>query len=397
VRILHVCPALDPAWAYGRTPQRVARLARAQAALGHEVGILTTDALAPHERLPTGRSQVDGVSVSRVRNLSGAVRTWLHLSTPLRFSARLRSILRETPPDIVHGHELRTIENLIAARVMPATVPFVVSLHETTRWTGHEWIQQWWDAQVGGRVLARIDAALTASPSEGVAFLALCDARRRPLRDDQLTVVRHGVDRVLGSMHADRSEARRRFSLDEGPVALFVDRSAERQDVDLLLSAFLDGAAMVPKAQLLVVGSDRGRIGAARMRLAGHAMAGLVRFAGHLTAGDREAAFACADLFALPFVDEASLTAGAEILAAGLPVIVDRRAGLDAVTVHGSGWTVDGPRAWAEALRVALSDRAALAAVRERAETLARTFAWTAVAADVSRVYERVCAGVVKW
>ena len=64
--ILHVTPYYAPAWAYGPVPARVAQLAQAQASAGHQVTVLTTDAMAPHERLPPGESTLDGVRVIRV-------------------------------------------------------------------------------------------------------------------------------------------------------------------------------------------------------------------------------------------------------------------------------------------------------------------------------------------
>ena len=166
MRILHVTPALDPAWAYGPAAQRVARLASAQAALGHDVTVLTTDALAPHERLTAGSTLLGGVRVVRVRNLSSVARTWLDLSTPFGMTSRLRALCRATPPDVVHLHHLRSVENLIAARTVLKAVPFVLSPHDTLPRPGREALVRLWDLVTRDRVMSRVDAVVDASASD---------------------------------------------------------------------------------------------------------------------------------------------------------------------------------------------------------------------------------------
>ena len=114
--VLHVTPYLEPAWAYGSVAYEVAALARAQVALGYRVSVITTDALAPHERLPSGEVHVDGIRVVRVRNVSGATQTWLRLSTPLGIARSARALFAEQQIAIVHLHELRTVENTCCRR-----------------------------------------------------------------------------------------------------------------------------------------------------------------------------------------------------------------------------------------------------------------------------------------
>lgn len=165
--ILHVTPYYPPAWAFGPTPAAVAALARAQAEQGHTVIVLTTDAMAPHERLNAGDALVDGVRVVRVRNLSGATRTWLGCSTPigLRHAARR---LAASGIDVVHLHELVTVENL---RVLPAIqprVPVVVSLHGQLRHQGRlpHGVARAWRLLGGQRLCARIGYVSASTPEE---------------------------------------------------------------------------------------------------------------------------------------------------------------------------------------------------------------------------------------
>ena len=55
--------------------------------------VLTTDAMAPHERLEPGETVEDGVRIVRVASVTGALRSWLNLSTPIGFGRRAARLL----------------------------------------------------------------------------------------------------------------------------------------------------------------------------------------------------------------------------------------------------------------------------------------------------------------
>lgn len=179
MNLLHVTPYFGPAWAFGGVPSAVTQLARAQCAEGHQVIVLTTDAMAPHERLPPGEACVDGVRVIRVRNASGVVRSWLNLSTPIGLGARARALFRSEPIDIVHLHELRTVENLMVAAWAPAAIRLVLSPHGTIGCVTHRSrARRAWDASVGDLLLARVGHLVAGSEAEAAEIAALYRERR---------------------------------------------------------------------------------------------------------------------------------------------------------------------------------------------------------------------------
>ena len=172
LHILHVTPCYEPAWAFGQTPATVAALAKAQAARGHSVTVLTTDAMAPHERLPRGDLMVEGVRVVRVPNVSGSIRVWLGWSTPIGMRRRARTIFGELAIDVIHLHELVSIESVRVVCVAPERIPVVVSLHQQfddgavlSARLGRVWYRTG-----GRRVLARLRRAIAASPEAAVRF-----------------------------------------------------------------------------------------------------------------------------------------------------------------------------------------------------------------------------------
>jgi hypothetical protein len=189
MHILHVTSCYPPAWAYGRVPDAVAALARAQVALGNRVTVLTSDAVAPHERVPAGEPIVGGVRVIRFRNLSGLVRSWLNLSTPIGLRDLARTLLARDSVDVLHLHELRTVENLIVLRVVGATPAVVVSTHGTLARIPGAGHMRAWDGPLWARHLARIDRYMVDSEAEAGAVRAFC-GRRGVTLDTQQVIVR---------------------------------------------------------------------------------------------------------------------------------------------------------------------------------------------------------------
>ena len=132
MNLLHVIPYYAPAWTYGGSVRAAADLTRALAQAGHSVTVLTTDTLSPTARIPALYERIDGVDVVRVRNRSNWLRGRLNLSTPLGIAATAARLIRERDIDVVHAHELRTVENLRVAPVANRLgVPLLVSPHGT--------------------------------------------------------------------------------------------------------------------------------------------------------------------------------------------------------------------------------------------------------------------------
>src|SRR5581483_11936668 len=125
MNILHVTPYYAPAWSYGGVVSAVTGLATAQAARGHLVRVLTTDALDSAARNPTSREVIDQVEVIRCPNLSNWLHARFNLSVPVGFRVAFWQLAAEA--DIVHCHELRIAENLL----IDHRKPIVMSRHGT--------------------------------------------------------------------------------------------------------------------------------------------------------------------------------------------------------------------------------------------------------------------------
>src|SRR5262245_22507796 len=82
LRILHVTPYFQEAWAYGGIPRLATTLTTALARRGHRVTVCTTDVCDRHRRMPTQASPPSAVDVHVFPNRSNRLAYELQLFTP---------------------------------------------------------------------------------------------------------------------------------------------------------------------------------------------------------------------------------------------------------------------------------------------------------------------------
>jgi glycosyltransferase involved in cell wall biosynthesis len=359
VRILHITPFYEPAWAYGGMARSSAALCRALARRGHEVRVATA-LLDPSDPLEEVR---DGVTVRRfpgpaelarrlvpwARGLAGALRAW-------------------TPSvDAVHLHGFRNGLALTAARVLAETGRgWVLMTHGTFPDHGqYPWLKVLFDGLGGRGVWAKASALVAVSEAEARDL-------PRPAR-----VIPSGVD-PCGQAARTRGDGR--------PRLLFVgsDRFQKR---GALLPALLRA---LPEVELELVGpfrpaflhtfaGDAARV-SARGVLAGDALA---------------AAYADADVVVHPAVGEAFGLVPFEAALLGTPAVVAGGHGCGEWFGRAGGCVVppDDARALVDAVRARLSDpaggareaRAVGAFVRER-------LTWDEAARQMESLYRDVAA-----
>ncbi len=386
MHLLHLTPYYAPAYAFGGVVRSVEGMARALARRGHRVTILTTDALSQHERYAGADDETrDGVRVLRAANLFPALRGRYNLSTPATLRALAEALIPQG--DVLHCHEFRTVENLIVTRIAAAAgKPMLLSPHGTlAQDTGRSSLKRAWDRLLSPAVARRFDhiIALTEAEQRDVQMLWPQFGRRRI--PATFSVIPNGVDPAEYADLPGREAFRERHGLGTGPVCLFIGRLHARKGVGLLLEAFKQ--IDLPDARLLIVGPDEGQLDALRQQADARTV-----ITGYLGGAERLAAFAAADVLALPAVGEGLPMVVLEGMAAGLPAIVSPGCNLPEVAQYGAGIEVEPDvDQLVEALRRLLSDADERAAMSTAARRLvAEHFTWDGVAAALERCYQQV-------
>lgn len=392
MNLLHVIPYYAPAWAYGGSVRAVTDLTRALAEAGHRVIVLTTDTLNPSKRLEQAHEVIDGVDVFRVRNRSNTLRGNLNLSTPAGFGAMARRLVQEHGIDIVHCHELRTVENvqITGARL---GVPVVLSPHGTLPYdTGRSLVKKTWDTLLARRLLPRFDRVIVLTNNEANEARDLWAVCGLALPDDRISIVPNGVQIDDFAPLPPGEPFRQQWNLGGGPVVLFLGRLHERKGAQFLIPAFAGAARDLPDARLLIVGPDEGMLAGLRDLAQKHDVAERVIFTGLLTGPDKLAALAAADVFALPAVGEGFSMAVLEAMACGLPVLLTPGCNFPEAAEAGAG--VVAAReigALAGALHPLLTDASRRASMGRLARELVQArFTWPQVVAQMETVYQTV-------
>jgi glycosyltransferase involved in cell wall biosynthesis len=259
VRILHVTPYYERAWAYGGIPRIATALATGLAAR-HDVTVCTTDACDARDRLtrpagapragPWREASPSGAAIRVFPNLSNSLAYHLQVFVPRGLSAWLRTHARDF--DVAHLHACRNLPGAIAARALTrAGVPYVLAPNGTApRIERRHLAKRVFDATVGRHVMR--DAA---------RVLAVTDAERRQLEDlgvppDRIRVIPNPVD--LAEFDAPRRPGafRERLRLGAEPIVMYLGKITPRKRLDTLARAF--ARLQLPTARLVIAGNDMG-------------------------------------------------------------------------------------------------------------------------------------------
>ncbi len=296
-------------------------------------------------------------------------------------------------PDMVHSHYwLSGWAGLIVKRELG--VPLANSFHtlgrvkDLTRRDG-EPPETLLRIAAEHEVIEGSDCLVSSTPLEAEDLLAHYGAD--PAR---LCMSPPGINHDVFSP-GDRSAARRRLGLGDGPIMLFVGRIQPLKGLDVALTAFGLVSNRLPDARLLVVGGPSGPQGPEELgriqRAIGEmgleervAMIPPVRHSGLVDY------YRAANVLHVPSRSESFGLVAAEAQACGLPVVAARVGGLTHAIEDGvSGVLVDGwePADHAAALLEVLTDGARAAEYGRGALEWSERFSWDATANRFLELY----------
>jgi glycosyltransferase involved in cell wall biosynthesis len=392
LRILHVVPYYEHAWAYGGIPRLATTMTRALSRRGHHVTVCTTDVRDERSRIEASSGASHGVDVQVFRNVSNRLAYHLQLFTPLGLRRHLRACAASF--DVAHLHACHNLPGTIAAAALSrARVPFVVSPNGTA-------------PPIERRILAKRIFAATAGRqvlTSAARVLAVTDVERKQLvalgvPPSRISVVPNPLDveddagASLPSV-ADAARFRKAYQLREARIVLFLGKLTPRKGVPDLIRAYAQ--LNLPGTVLVIAGNDMGAGAGIDALVRDLGLEARVIRTGLLRETERLDALEAADVVVYPSRDEIFGLVPLEALLCGTPVVVCGDSGCgEVITRVGGGLIVPhgDPAALGQAIGSILGDGvrwrgvAAAAAVRARA-----LFGADVVCDQLERVYAEVC------
>jgi glycosyltransferase involved in cell wall biosynthesis len=407
LRILHITPYYEQAWAYGGIPRIVTTLARGLARRGHHVTVCSTDVADAETRLPLatqGRPLADAhaapaggdIDVRIFPNLSNKLAYHMQLFLPVGMDGFLRRQSRTF--DVAHLHAYRNVPGVLAAQHLErAGVPYVLAPNGTLPRIERRQMAKWvFDQTVGRQVLPRAARLLAVSEAEerqlleaGAAGEAIrvipnpvdldevpAAAPRGSFRRRQagaageaIRVIPNPVDLDEVPAAAPRGSFRRRFGIPDGALVLYLGKLTPRKGVDVLIHAF--AKLERPGAHLCIAGNDMGVEAELRKLVARTGIEARTTFTGLVRGAERFEALADADVVVYASKDEIFGLVPLEALLMGTPVVVADDSGCGEIVGRVGGGVV-----------VRQGDALALAAALER--ILSEQPRWREAAAQAS-------------
>ena len=345
LRILHVAPYFENAWAYGGIPRVVAAQSHALAAAGHHVTVATTDvrdavsrssapgaAQGPLPRLaPRAERTADGIELRVFPNLSNTIAYRWQFYTPRGFAGWLDASAHDF--DLAHLHACHNLLTAVAAKhLRRAGVPYVVQPNGTHRRIEGRRAAKWvFDALFERDVLRNAAGVIAVTEWERRQLQELLSpgAEAPGLHEQEapsrIRVVPNPLAPMPSCQMPERGRFRERHGLTDAPMLMYLGMLSPRKQPDMLARA----AAVLkrPDAQLVFAGNDMGAERTTRSIVRQLGLESRTRFTGLLAGSARYTALAAADILVYPSYAEVFGLVPLEALQCGTPVIVSNDSG----------------------------------------------------------------------
>jgi glycosyltransferase involved in cell wall biosynthesis len=383
LRVLHVIPSVSSA--DGGPTKAVAAMERALSEAGLLVTTLTTDHDRPAEvplssGCPAGSN---GVRRLYTRKWTNAYKVSPGLAFELLKSVRSY--------DVVHIHALFSFAPTIAAWAARLFgVPYIVrplgTLSQygmTVRRRRLKWISV---ALIERHVLREAAAVHFTSQAE------LEEARKLglPFRG---VVVPLGVEPIAHC--ADGGLKQEHPALVGRKVVLFLSRLDPKKNLETLIDAIAQSDMLKQSCALLIAGSgEASYVEGLKVRAVRAGVADHIVWLGHVEGGRKAAAFAAADVYALPSFSENFGVAAVEALFAGLPCVLGQGVAIAGEVERGRAGIAVAPEARTirRALEQLLGDANLRQSMSIQARALAeREYSARTMAQRLIALYEDVC------
>jgi glycosyltransferase involved in cell wall biosynthesis len=386
MNILHIVSSLDPK--NGGPPRVVARMAAAQALLGHSVTILSYGDSEVLKAIQEMTAHMPGFASVHLEFVDGNG-LWEKLFAR-RAKAKLDSIL--TGINVVHIYDFWTpILGFAAWEARKRGIPYFVQPNGA--------LDVW---PLKQKVLKKQIALLVYYRSMLNNAAGLCLGNKD--ESDAITLLGVRARHIVLPLNAifleelgerpPAGEFRKQIpSLADKPFVVFLGRLHYKKGLDLLAEGFAKFAETNKEVHLVVIGHDEGALADFQHRIARHKLEDRVHLPGPVHGKGKWEAFRDASCFALTSRQEGFSIAITEALASGLPVVISSDCHFPEVAEAGAGRIVSlDPSQIADAFGDILGDQTKRESMSKAARSLiAQRFNLPAIAENLIGQYSKSC------
>ncbi|MCY2952135.1 MAG: glycosyltransferase [Planctomycetota bacterium] len=386
MKILHITPTLDPA--VGGLPMVVYRLAAAQAALGHEVHILTYASPHAQTQIEQAYAAVPHRQLVHCHLLAPSSR--FEFLVGRRARAAVDQFIRERPATALHLHGVWCATSLAASKAARRLRhPYLLAPHSMLHRAclDNKWPKKQIAMYFGYRSMLTHAAAIHClNEHECQAVLDLRLNVPSVILPNGLFLEEVSSSPLPGSFHAAYPQ------LQGCPFILFIGRLHHVKGLDYLADAFAILTQSNPQVQLVIVGPDAGEQAPFSRRVAHAGLTHRVHMLGPLYGSLKQAALADAACYCLPSRLEGFSVAIAEALGCGVPVVISHQCNFPEVPLAGAGEAVplDAPQIAAALERVLSDPQRRLAMGQAGRQLVASRYLWPQIAEQSLAIYQRI-------
>ena len=296
---------------------------------------------------------------------------------------------RAKQADIFHAHSPFALGNYFANAAKKYDKPSIITFHTKFK---DEFMRYTHSKVCTAIMMHRIMSVINKTDYVWTVSNGAAQTLREYGYKGDITIIRNGTDMTVPENARELVDrVNEKYGLaDEENVLLFVGRVVQTKNLKLVFSALKKLNGSVP-FRMVVVGDGEG-MKEYRQMVFEYGLGDRVLFVGEVT--DRQflkAFYLRADLFVFPSVFDTASLCPIEAAAFGLPTLLVKDSPTSEIIRDGfSGYAVPGDAdEWAERLKYILSDKSALAAVRENCRRYVYR-SWKDVVAEAEAEYDKL-------
>jgi len=369
MRILQIASLLGAG--HGGAAQATYRLAKELASRGHQVGIYASD-------YKLNRNSIPPIAGVKIRTF----KTWLHL---VGFNITPSMILANAHPDIIHMHNYRTFQNIVAHYYAKKhNVPYILQGRGSlTTFFYKGWLKHIFDKVWGYTLLNDASKVIAVTETEANQCLDM------GVSEGKITIVPNGIDLAEFENLPERGKFRRKYGLTDQKLILYLGRIHKIKGLDLLAEAFPVVLDYLNDARLVFVGSDDGFLASLTKLIADLGISDKVLFTGLLTGQEKLEAYVDADVYVLPSYYETFPHTVLEACACGVPIVMTDCCGIAQVIDRQAGFAVPRDKqSLANAISNVLYSDETSQLFSKRGKALVREkFNWSMITNQIEAIY----------